>query len=83
MMRAQLQFIRKHFGAPGCGIYARQVALARVYKQRAEALSLRSRPWGALASALRAVSLYPFNGGVLRTAGSLLLHAVGSTLKTT
>jgi hypothetical protein len=80
MMRAQLQFIRKHFGAPGCGIYERQVALARVYKQRAEALSQRSRPWGAVASALRAVALYPFSGGVLRTAGSLLVRAAGSAV---
>ena len=77
MLKAQLQFIQKHYGAQGCGMQARQIALARVYKQRAEALLLREQPWAALMSSLRALALYPLDIDNARTAGSLLLRWAG------
>jgi glycosyltransferase involved in cell wall biosynthesis len=73
MLKAQLQFIQKHYGAPGCGIRARQVAWARVYKQRAEALKRQNKPWAALTSSLRAATLYPLDLDNQRTAWSLFL----------
>jgi glycosyltransferase involved in cell wall biosynthesis len=76
MLKAQRHFIAKHYGAPGCGVVARQVALARVYKQQAEALSARGRLWPAVADAVYAVCLYPLDGGNIRTAGSLVLRAL-------
>lgn len=77
MLTAQLQFIEKHYGAPGCGVIARQVALSQVYKQQAEVLAVRQQMWGALMNSLRAVALYPLDVGNLRTAGSLILRCVG------
>jgi glycosyltransferase involved in cell wall biosynthesis len=76
MLKAQLQFIQKHYGAPGCGIRARQIAWARVYKQRAEALKRQNKPWAALTSSLRAVALYPFDLDNHRTAWSLFLNGI-------
>ncbi len=78
MLQAQLKFIRKHYGSEGCGLRPRQIALARSYKQRAEALKVQSRPWAALMSALQAVALYPFDRDNPRTAGSLLLNWIAS-----
>ncbi len=78
MLKAQLQFIKKHYGAPGCGILARQISRARAYKQRAEALKGQNQPWAALVSSLRAVALYPLDMDNPRTAGSLLLNWIGS-----
>jgi len=77
MLKAQLQFIEKHFGAPGCGRLARRFALARIYKQRAEALGLRNQRWAALKSSLRALAFYPFDLRNARTAGSMLLRCTG------
>jgi glycosyltransferase involved in cell wall biosynthesis len=77
MLQAQLQFIRKHYGAEGCGPRSRQIALARAYKQRAEVLKNRGRSWDALSSALKAVAIYPLDMDNLRTASSLLLKWVG------
>jgi glycosyltransferase involved in cell wall biosynthesis len=77
MLKSQLQFIEKHYGAPGCGRLARRAALGRIYKQRAEAFGMRGQMTDALASALRAVTLYPFDIGNVRTAGSLLLKRLG------
>jgi glycosyltransferase involved in cell wall biosynthesis len=77
MLRSQVQFISKHYGAEGCGLRARQIALGRVYKQRAEALKKQGRRWPALQSALRAVTLYPLDVDNVRTAGSLVLYWVG------
>jgi glycosyltransferase involved in cell wall biosynthesis len=74
MLRAQKQFIQKHYGAKGCGLRSRQIALARAYKQRAEALSMQHRRLPALMSSLRAVALYPLDLDNFRTAGSLLLN---------
>ena len=72
MLHAQMQFIEKHYGAPGCGWGARRIALSQCYKQRADALSVRRRPWAALASSLRALALYPLDIGNIRTAA---IHA--------
>jgi glycosyltransferase involved in cell wall biosynthesis len=78
MLKAQLQFIRKHYGSEGCGLRSRQIAWARVYKQQAETLKKRNRPWDALMSSLRALALYPLDMDNPRTAGSLLLNWIRS-----
>ncbi len=74
MLSAQLQFIKKHYGAPGCGWISRRVALARIYKQLAEALDGRGQRWGALKNSVRALALNPLDGRNARTAGSVLLR---------
>ena len=74
MLQAQLQ----HYGSEGCGLRSRQIAWARVYKQRAEDLKTRNKPWDALMSSLRAVALYPLDMDNPRTAGSLLLNWIRS-----
>jgi hypothetical protein len=78
MLNAQLHFIRKHYGSEGCGLRSRQIAWARVYKQQAEALYSRNRPWDALMNSLRAVALCPLDSNNIRTAGSLLLNWIRS-----
>lgn len=82
MLRAQTQFIEKHYGSPGCGVVARRRALSQCYRQRAEALWGRRRPWAALASSLRALALYPLDMGNARTAGSLLLRCTRPSRRT-
>jgi glycosyltransferase involved in cell wall biosynthesis len=77
MLKAQLLFTKKHFGAPGCGILPRQIAWARAYKQLAEALVAQNKPWAALRSSMRAVALYPLDLDNARTAGSILLNWIG------
>ncbi len=77
MFLAQMQFIQKNYGAPGCGWGARRVALSQCYKQRADALSVRRKPWSALASSLRALVLYPFDLGTVWTAATMLLRCAG------
>lgn len=77
MLKAQLQFIQKHYGEPGCGRLARRFALARIYKQRAEALGSRLQRWAALKSSLRALAFYPFDLRNARTAGSIALRCAG------
>ncbi len=72
MLEAQLQFLRKHYGSEGCGLHARQIAKARVYKQKAEALKKQHVLSAAVLAALRAVAIYPFDLDNMRTAGSLL-----------
>lgn len=72
MLKAQEQFIEKHFGAPGCGVWARRVAMSAIYRQRAEALKDRNRPWHALTSSVRALAYFPMDFKNIRTAGSLL-----------
>ncbi len=81
MFEAQLQFIRKHYGAKGCGLSARQISLARAYKQRAEALKEQNRPGAALRSALRAVATCPVDFDNSRTAASLLLNWTRSLIR--
>jgi glycosyltransferase involved in cell wall biosynthesis len=78
MLQAQLQFIRKHHGAKGCGLGPRQAAMGRCYKQQAENLKMRGRASAALRSSLRAVALYPLSIDNFRTAASLLLNWIGS-----
>jgi len=78
MLRAQLQFIRKHFGKQGCGWRPRQVALARAYKQRAEALKTQGHPWNSLKSAIKALALYPMDLDNHRTTASLTIHWIKS-----
>ena len=75
MLTAQLQFIRKHTGAPGCGPIASRIAIARAYKQRAEVFRERGRSWMALKSSWRACLIWPLSIDNLRTAASLLLRA--------
>lgn len=76
MLTAQLRFIEKHYGAPGCGWWVRRIALARVYRQHAEALGLRRQRWAGLRSSLRSFFLYPLDTVNLRVAGALLLHTM-------
>jgi glycosyltransferase involved in cell wall biosynthesis len=76
MLEAQLQFLRKHYTAEGCGLRARQIAMARAYKQRAEAYGQQENLSAAVITALRAVVIYPFDLDNLRTAVSLLLSLV-------
>jgi glycosyltransferase involved in cell wall biosynthesis len=78
MLQAQLNFIRKHYGAEGCNLRSRQVAMARSYKQFAEGLKLRGQATDALRNSLQAVMLYPFSMDNYRTAASLFLNWIGS-----
>ena len=75
MLAAQLYFINKHYGAPGCGFAARQIATARAYKQRAEGLLDRNQFGHALRDSLHACLLWPGTDNV-RTAASLLLKLI-------
>ncbi len=77
MLSSQLMFIRKHYGAPGCGLIPRLIAVSRAYKQRGEVFRERGRPWKALQSALRACLIWPLGQENLRTAASLLLNCTG------
>jgi glycosyltransferase involved in cell wall biosynthesis len=77
MFQAQMQFIEKNYGAPGCGWMARRVALSQCYRQRADALSARRQPWAALVSSLRALVFDPFDHATARTAGTMLLRCAG------
>jgi glycosyltransferase involved in cell wall biosynthesis len=77
MLSSQLKFIHKHSGARECGFAARQIAISRAYKQRAEALALRNEHGPALMSALQALAIWPFRASNLRTAASLLLNFLG------
>jgi glycosyltransferase involved in cell wall biosynthesis len=76
MFHAQLRFLEKHYGAPGCGRRARRVALSSVYRQRAEALGDRKQQLAALHSVFRALMFYPESLQNLRTAASLLFHSL-------
>lgn len=77
MLRAQLQFIEKHYGEPGCGWWARQTALGRAYKQQAEGFADRGQHTTALRHAFRAAALAPFDSDNLRTAASIVLRSAG------
>jgi glycosyltransferase involved in cell wall biosynthesis len=77
MLKAQLQFIEKHYGSPGCGIVARRIALSYIYRQRAEAFGIRKEMWRAVKSSLRALILNPLDISNARTTGSLLLRSAG------
>ncbi len=75
MLKAQLRFIEKHYGAPGCGVMARRIALSQCYRQHAEALELRGDHWDALKSASRSLCLYPLDLINVRSAASILWHS--------
>jgi glycosyltransferase involved in cell wall biosynthesis len=77
MLKAQLQFIEKHYGSPGCGMLARRIGLSRIYKQRAESLGGRGQVRAGLLSSLYAMAMFPLDMSTARTAGSLLLRYVG------
>jgi glycosyltransferase involved in cell wall biosynthesis len=77
MLKAQRQFIEKHYGTPGFGAWERRVALGQIYRQRAEAFALRREMRTAVGSSLRAVALNPLDVNNLRTAGSLLMRYAG------
>jgi glycosyltransferase involved in cell wall biosynthesis len=79
MLQAQIKFIRKHYGADGCGLRSRQAALARCYKQQADNFKMRGQMSAALRSAVRAVTLDPLSPGHFRTAGSLLFSWMRSS----
>lgn len=75
MFAAQMQFVDKHYGTPGCGFWSRRVALSCIYRQKAEALATRGDLPSAVRDALQAVMLDPLQGKSLRTAGSLLVRS--------
>jgi glycosyltransferase involved in cell wall biosynthesis len=77
MLQAQLKFIRKHYRTPYCGLWQRQAALGRTYRQHAEALRLRKRPWSALTSSLRSLSMYPMDVESAKVAVSIFGSCVG------
>jgi glycosyltransferase involved in cell wall biosynthesis len=79
MVQAQLKFIRKHYGADGCGLRLRQAAMASCYKQQADNFKMRGQASAALWSSLRAVTLYPLTMDNFRTAFSLLLNWIRSS----
>ncbi len=76
MLTAQLQFLEKHRGAPGCGEIPYRIASSRAYKQRGEVFRERGCSWPAVQSAFRACLIWPFSQENLRTATSLLLRFV-------
>ncbi len=73
MLTAQLYFVEKHRGAPGCGALERRVALGVIYQQQAEMLSARGQRGAALKSSLRALMFNPADLSNIRAAGGLLL----------
>lgn len=79
MFSAQLRFIEKHFGQPGCGKRERRIALSWIHRQRAEAFALKGQTQPAFRDALRALALYPFQLKNLRSAASLGLQSAGLT----
>jgi glycosyltransferase involved in cell wall biosynthesis len=74
MLQAQLRFIEKHYGSPGCGVLVRRIALSHCYIQYAEALNLRGEHRNALKSAAQSLCFYPFDLTNMRSAVSILLH---------
>ena len=74
MMSAQLRFLEKHFGEPGCGPTERRMALARIYRQRAEGFKATRQPWKALVTSGRALATAPTDRDTLRTTASLALR---------
>jgi hypothetical protein len=79
MLKAQLKFVAKHYGSPGCGFLQRQIALARIYRQHAETLGSRGQLGAAMRSVMRSMAFYPLDMGSARVAGALLLRRTGLT----
>ena len=76
MLKAQLLFLEKHYGSPGCGLGARRRALSGIYRQRAEALADRGAMKSALGSAARALRFRPLDPGVMKMTASLIMRVV-------
>lgn len=74
MLRAQVRFVEKHYGSPGCGWMPRRVALSWAYRQRAEGLADTRRTGEAVRSALQSLLYWPFSVRNLRTTLSLLVR---------
>jgi glycosyltransferase involved in cell wall biosynthesis len=75
MLRGQLRFIEKHYGAPGCGALVRRIALSQCYREHAEALERHGHHWKALKFTARSIGFYPLDLTNIRSAASILLHA--------
>ena len=75
MLQAQLRFIEKHYGSPGCGTLARRIALSQSYRHHAEALDIRGEHGNALKSASRSLGFYPLDLTNFRSAAAILLHS--------
>jgi hypothetical protein len=73
MLKAQLKFVAKHYGSPGCGFLQRQIALARIYRQHAETLGSRGQLGAAMRSVMRSMAFYPDIRSA-RIAAALLLR---------
>jgi glycosyltransferase involved in cell wall biosynthesis len=71
MFHAQLHFLAKHYGSPGCDRKARRIAMSGIYRQRAEGLGARRLRFAALDSILRALMFQPTSRKNLRTGVSL------------
>jgi glycosyltransferase involved in cell wall biosynthesis len=82
MFDAQRQFIRKHYGAPGCGLVARQIALSHIYKQRADGQRQRQARGAAFLCSLQACAIWPFSTDNLRTAASLAGYFISGRQRT-
>ena len=78
MFQAQLRFLEKHFGEPGCGVRARKIGLGQIHRQKAEALAGLGQPGPALRFALKALALAPLRIENARTALSLAIRAASS-----
>jgi glycosyltransferase involved in cell wall biosynthesis len=76
MLQAQMRFIEKHYGSPGCGRRARRIALSWAHRQRAEALADNGKSRAALKNALRALAYAPGDARNIRTMISLLLRCL-------
>jgi glycosyltransferase involved in cell wall biosynthesis len=78
MLQTQRFFIEKHYGEPGCGWKARQVALSRMYRQQAEGFADRKEFGASLRNALHALLLAPWQMANLRSTASIALRSLRS-----
>lgn len=72
MLTAQLRFVEKHHGSPGCGAWQRRQALGLIYRQQADALSARKQLGAAMKNSLKALALFPLDRNNARAAGSIV-----------
>ncbi len=78
MLLAQKQFIQKHYGEPGCGWHARQIALAAALQQQAQGYTDRHQHRRALRFALSAIAAAPWLPALWRTAAATVRRALHS-----
>lgn len=76
MHTAQLRVVEKHLGLPGCDRAARRVALSRIFRQRAEALTDRGRTLPALGSIGQSLWYAPSDRHSWKVAAATLRGAV-------